>query len=128
MARVERNDQQPRPQGLAGSLSELALTSSLLAVCAPVLVLAINLVTGHQLNSAERSHGPLLALAMGTFVLVPMLALTGAVSALLVAGGAIFSHPRPPQTISRTAFLLCVAAWGVVSAVVYDVVVIPAIT
>lgn len=130
VAAMQRQQQQPRQQGLIASLSDLALTSSLLAVCAPVLVMVVHLATGHPLDSARSSQlpGPLLALAMGTFVLVPMLALTGAASSLLVTGALIFSKTRTGQSWSRAVFLICVAAWGVVTAVIYDVVVIPVIT
>ncbi len=107
------------------------MASSLLAVCIPVLVLAVYLATGHPLDRAPSSTtlpGPLVALAFASFVLVPMLALVGAAASITVTGATVLSHERRRHELARALFLVCVAAWGVITAYVYDIFVIPVIT
>jgi len=114
-----------------GSLVELSMASSLLAVCMPVLVLVVHLVTGHPLDSAPSSTtlpGPLVAITFASFVLVPMLALVGAAASLAVAGGTVMSRERRKRELARAFFVVGVAVWGVITAYVYDVFVIPVIT
>ncbi|HEY5477268.1 MAG TPA: hypothetical protein VIK11_11220 [Tepidiformaceae bacterium] len=125
------SSQSRHPQGLMGSLVELSMASSLLAVCMPVLVLVVHLVTGHPLDSAPSSTtlpGPLVAITFASFVLVPMLALVGAAASLAVAGGTVMSRERRKRELARAFFVVCVAVWGVITAYVYDVFVIPVIT
>lgn len=114
-----------------GSLQELSMASSLLAVCMPVIVLAVHLVTGHPLDSAPSSTtlpGPLVAITFASFVLVPMLALVGAAASIAVTGATVLSPERRHRELARAFFIVCVAAWGVITAYVYDIYVIPVIT
>lgn len=125
------SSQSRHPQGLMGSLHELSMASSLLAVCMPVIVLAVHLLTGHPLDSSPSSTtwpGPLVAITFASFVLVPMLALVGAASSLLVTGATVLSPERRRGELARAFFIVCVAAWGVITAYVYDIYVIPVIT
>jgi hypothetical protein len=116
-----------RPQGLRGSLDELSLRASLIAICAPVAVVLLRLATGYSPGGDNRGDipDPVLAIAIASFILVPMLALTGAATALVVMAATLWSRDDRSW---RAVFLLSVGASAMATAVLYDIVVIPEIT
>lgn len=117
--------------GLIGSLGELSLRSSLVAICVPVVAVALAWAAGRPLEGSGPAHleGPALAAMLATFVLVPMFALTGATTAIVVAGATLLSARRPTGAqLLRAAFVVAVGAWAVAMAVAYDVVVVPRVT
>lgn len=124
----EPHHDRPVAEGLLRSLSELSLRSSLFAIGLPAGIALAFRITGHSVTSGSSTGDlafPVLAVAIGSFVLIPMLALTGAATAAMVAGHLLWfgrgSRWRP-------LFLVCLAAWAVVTAYAYDTVVIPSIT
>jgi hypothetical protein len=124
-----------RQEGIVASLDGLSIRASLGAICIPLLVLATKLV--HDLASSPAPHvvdvdrGPediprwLFIVEVATFFLVPMLALTGAVTALLFFLATLYTG-RPPWV--RCLFLVVSATWAMLTAAYYLWVVVPAIT
>ena len=119
------------PSPLSRNLSELSLRASTIAIVVPLVVVTLWYATGHSLDAGARGLGgqPALTLAVGSFVLVPMFALTGAATAAIVAAGTVGGRTRPTRRIVlESAFLAAVGAWAMVAAIAYDAIVIPAIT
>jgi hypothetical protein len=117
--------------GLLGSLDDLALRAALLALALPLGVLLIRFALGFRPGDTV-AHGditgPLLAITLATYILVPMLALAAAAGATGVMLGAAMAQRLTFWRLWRGAFLLVVAAWAVAGAYIYDAVVIPRIT
>ena len=118
--------------GLLGSLSDLSLRTSFVAIGVPLTVVAIAYATGNPLNGPDVPNHPndaLLSTMIATFVLVPMFALSGAVTALIVAIRLVIA--AGPALFARTLqaiFLLAVGAWAVLTAITYDGFVVPRLT
>jgi hypothetical protein len=113
---------------LLASLAELSLRSSLFAIVIPAVVALGLRLTGHSITDGGE-HGdlsfPALSVAIGSFVLIPMLAMTGAATALMI----VLHHLWYGRgSIWRAAFLLCLGAGALATAYAYDTVVIPAVT
>jgi hypothetical protein len=118
------------PSALTHGIGELSLRSSAVAIVVPLCVVAALYATGHRLDgsTAGLRGQPLLAGLVGSFVLIPMFAATGATTAVLV-GVATFAGRLPP-TRRRTVealFILAVGSWAVLAAIAYDAVIVPAI-
>ena len=128
-------DPEPEPMwrtGLLGSLTDLSLRTSFVAIGVPLIVVAIAYATGHRLDGPDVPNSPndaLLSAIIASFVLVPMFALAGAATAIVVAarlvlaaGAGIFARTL------QAAFLLAVGAWALLTAVAYDGYVVPRLT
>jgi hypothetical protein len=119
-----------RARGLLGSLEDLSFRAALFALGLALGVTVLRFASGYRVGDSGGGDvpAPILAVAIASFVLVPMLALASAASAVIVmAGAALQTHPAFAR-VWRAAFLVVVAAWAMVAAYVYDVLVIPAIT
>ena len=122
---------QREQSGLLASLADLSLRSSLVAISVPVATVAIAWAAGRPLHetAASQLDGAALAAIVATFVLVPMFALTGAATAVVVAAATLASHREPVGVrVSRAAFSLAVGGWAVTMAVAYDLVAVPRIS
>jgi hypothetical protein len=120
----------PAP-GLLSSLDQLCLRAGMFALAIPVAVIALRFATGYRVGDRAGSGdltGPVLAVTLASFVLVPMLALASGVSALAVLLSATLEAHPVAWRIWRAASLIVVAAAALTAACVYDVVVIPAIS
>ncbi len=118
----------PVAEGLLRSLSELSLRSSLFALGLPAGIALAFRITGHSITGGGSNGGlsfPVLSVAIGSFVLIPMLALTGAATAMMVAVHLLWFGRGSGW---RALFLVCLGAWALVAAYAYDTVVIPSIT
>ncbi len=118
-------------EGLLGSLHEMALRCCALAIFAPAAVTVAAFLAGHDFFSTGEDpvlSQPLLALALASFILVPMLALTGSVCGVLVA--TILLHAAGPLQLRavRAAFLLAVGALSLAMALFYDLYLLPGLT
>lgn len=131
------NEAPPPPEpiwrtGLLGSLTDLSLRTSFVAIGIPLTVVAIAYATGHRVDGPDVPNHPgnaLLSVMIATFVLVPMFALAGAATALIVAIRIVLvSGPGFLARTLQAAFLLAVAAWAVVTAIAYDGYVVPRLT
>ena len=131
------NDGAPPPEpiwrtGLLGSLTDLSLRTSFVAIGVPIIVVAIAYATGHRVDGPDVPNQPgnaLLSVMIATFVLVPMFALAGAVTALIVAIRIVLiSGPGFLLRTLHAAFVLAVAAWAIVTAMAYDGYVVPRLT
>ena len=124
----ETHKERPVAEGLLRSLAELSLRSSLFAIGLPAGIALAFRLTGHSVTGGG-SNGhlsfPVLSVAIGSFVLIPMLALTGAATAMMVAGHLLWFGRGSGW---RTLLLVCLAAWALVTAYAYDTIVIPSIT
>jgi hypothetical protein len=131
------NDTAPPPEpiwrtGLLGSLTDLSLRTSFIAIGVPITVVAIAYATGHRVDGPDVPNHPgdaLLSVMIATFVLVPMFALAGATTALIVAIRIVLV--AGPGLFARTlqaSFLLAVATWAVLTAIAYDGFVVPRLT
>ncbi len=132
------SDEQPyRPEpiwrgGLLGSLTDLSLRTSFVAIGVPVGVVVLAYARGHGLAASDTNLDPgqaLLSALIASYVLVPMFALAGAVTAVIVAASLVMT--RGPGLFSRSlqaAFILAVGAWAVLTAVTYDGYVVPRLT
>jgi hypothetical protein len=122
-------------EGIVGSFDGLSIRASLGAILLPLAVLVAKLIfdatTGGPGIAPDGEPAPedipraLFIIEVGTFFLVPMLALTGAVTAVLFLFASTYAG-RPP--ILRCLFLLFAAGWAMVTAVYYLWVIVPAIT
>ena len=115
-------------EGLLRSLAELSLRSSLFAIGIPAVIALGFRLTGRSVTSGSSTGDlsfPILAVAIGSFVLIPMLALTGAATAAMVAAHLLWSGRGGGW---RVLFLVCLGAWALATAYAYDTVVIPSIT
>ena len=118
-------------EGLLGSLGDLSLRSSLVAICLPIAAVAWALAAGRPLDGASGAQleGAALAAMVATFVLVPMFALTGAATAILVVVATLVARREPAVArVLRAAFVFAVAALAAAMAVAYDVLAVPRIT
>ena len=117
--------------GLVGSLHDLALRCSAVAILTPLAVGLAALASGHQFfveREASPASGPVLAAALASFMLEPMLALVGAICGVVVAV-ALARAPGPRSVRAwRGAFVASVGIWAVLMAVVYDVYLLPDLT
>lgn len=111
-----------RDGGLLTSLDEFSLKASLVAICAPVLVLLAHLAVDPPEDDIPRW---LFIVETTAFIMVPMLALAGASTALIVAGTRL---SRGRTGAGRSVVLVCLAAWAVAAAVYFVLVVVPEIT
>jgi hypothetical protein len=119
------------PSALMHGLGEVSLRASAVAIIVPFAVVVAWYATGHRLDTSQPAlHGePATMGAIASFVLIPMFALTGASTALMVGFATFAGRVSPSRRhIVETLFVLAVGAWAVLAAVVYDAVVIPAIT
>ncbi len=118
-----------RQRGLIRSLNDLSLRTSFAAICLPMGVVAVAYATGNALHASDPNPDPgvpLLSLALGTFVLVPMLALTGALTAIVLAISLLWLPGAGSLTRTMHAlFVLAVGVWAVVTAAAYDWYVVP---
>ena len=124
----EPRQDRPVAEGLLRSLSELSFRSSLFAIGLPVAIALGFRLTGHSVTNGSSNGGlpfAVLSVAIGSFVLIPMLALTGAATAAMVAGHVLWFGRGNGW---RALFLVCLGAWAMVTAYAYDTVVIPSIT
>jgi hypothetical protein len=131
MGAARRAIARPRPEpGLYASLCDLSLRASLCAIASPLLVVAAWLATGRGGDDAVAADipQPLFAFAILSFILVPMLALAGAVTGIFVAFMTAWRPGGDRSSAWRSGFLVALGCWAVVSAAYYDVAVIPVIT
>jgi len=121
---------QEHAAGLLGSLDDLSLRASFFAIGIPLLIVGIWYLAGYGFG--EKPAGalprPLFALAMGSFVLVPMLALAGATTAFIVAASAAWEARPTFRQWLRVLFLVAVGLWALVTAYTWDTAILPAIT
>ena len=98
-----------------------------MAMCVPPAIVGLRVATGYVPGDEASGDvpAPVLAVAIASFILVPMLALTGAAAALIVAATGPW---RTERRWWRSLFLLTVGAWALAAAVMYDILVIPEIT
>ena len=132
------NDQpryRPEPiwrSGLLGSLTDLSLRTSFVAIGVSVGVVVLAYATGHGLDGNDRDLDPgqaLLSALIASYVLVPMFALAGAVTAIIVAASLVMA--KGPGVFARSlqaTFILAVGVWAVLTAVTYDGYVVPRLT
>ena len=117
---------------LLESLSDLSIRCSLLAVGVTVVAGVLGLVFGvygGQAGEHSEASRPLLAAVMASFVLTPMLALTGAITAVVVASETL-SYPSRSRRVrfGYAAFVLIAGALALVAAGFHVLVIVPAIT
>jgi len=126
------SDQPLELYGLGASLQQLSLRASCAAVCIPIVAVAVSwLLTGSPPDS-NGTGGDLppaaLTLLLGTFVLVPMLALAAAGTGVATAY-AILRSPSPARRRAlRAGMVVGVAAWALLCAYWYVAFVVPALT
>ena len=127
----------PRPQdysfehGLLGSLHELALWCCTIAIGLPVMAVSGALLGGHQffaMRDYEAPSQPVLAFVLTSFILVPMLALAGVISGVIVSLGLVRTPDPAPVRLWRAAFLVAAGALAVLVAVTYDIYFVPDLT
>lgn len=108
--------------GLLGSLDDLAVRCAIVATSVPALVFVVALVTGHRFFADEHvSPGePLVAAALASYIVIPMLAMTSAVSATVVTVSLGWLGNATGARASRAAFLVAAGALAILMAVVYD--------
>ena len=116
-----------RWEGLLGSLEELSVKTSLAAIGLPLAVLLVFSLAGRPPGHDDTETLPraLLVAAAGSFVLIPMLALTGESAAVAVASSVFYSGRRGRI---RSLFLVVVGLWALATAVFFDLAVVPALT
>jgi hypothetical protein len=117
--------------GLLGSLHELALWCCTAAIGVPVIAVSLAFLGGHQffiVRDAGPPSRPLLALVLASFILVPMLALAGAICGLTVSLGLARTSDPGPVRAWRAAFLVAVAALALLVAGAYDLYFVPDLT
>ncbi len=127
----------PRPHdysfehGLLGSLHDLALWCCMAAIGAPVVAVSVAFLGGHEFF-ADGDSGPpsrpLMALVLASFILVPMLALAGAICSLAVSVGLVWAGDPGPVRAWRAGFLVAVAVMALVVAAVYVLYFVPDLT
>ena len=116
--------------GLLASLDDLSLRASFFAIGIPLLIVAVWYLAGYGFGEmpAGALPRPMFALAMGSFVLVPMLALAGATTAFIVAAAAAWEARPTFRQWLRVLFIVAVGLWALVTAYAWDTVVLPGIT
>jgi len=116
--------------GLLASLDDLSLRASFFAIGIPLLIVAVWYVAGFGFGETPSGSlpRPMFALAMGSFVLVPMLALAGATTAFIVAAAAAWEARPTFRQWLRVLFIVAVGLWALVTAYAWDTVVLPGIT
>ena len=126
----KRSPRQEHAVGLLGSLDDLSLRASFFAIGIPLLIVAVWYAAGYGFG--EKPPGalprPMFALAMGSFVLVPMLALAGATTAFIIAAAAAWQARPTSRQWLRVLFLVAVGLWALVTAYAWDTAILPAIT
>lgn len=121
---------QRRSGGLLASLDDLSLRASFLAIGIPLLIVIAWYIAGYGFG--EKPSGalprPMFALAMGSFVLVPMLALAGAATAFIIAAAAAWDARPTFRQWLRVLFIVSVGLWALLTAYAWDAVILPGIT
>jgi hypothetical protein len=108
--------------GLLGSLDDLAVRCAIIAISVPAGVFLLALAQGHRLFVEPPSHTgqPLLSVGMASYIVIPMVALTSAACAGVLAVTAGWSGVRSNLQVVRAAFLVTSAVLAILMAVVYD--------
>ncbi len=109
-------------RGLLGSLDDLAVRCAIVAIGLPALVFVVALARGHRFFVDQPGHPgqPLLAAALASYVVVPMLALAAAISGAVVALAASWAARPSALQVARSAFLVSAGVLAILMAVAYD--------
>ncbi|MGH2634091.1 MAG: hypothetical protein ACRDG3_11830, partial [Tepidiformaceae bacterium] len=115
---------------LLASLDDLSLRASFFAIAIPLLIVTVWYFAGYGFGEkpAAALPRPMFALAMGSFVLVPMLALAGATTAFIVAAAAAWEARPTLRQWLGVLFIVSVGLWALVTAYAWDTAVLPGIT
>jgi hypothetical protein len=108
--------------GLRGSLDDLAVRCAIIATSIPAGVFLLALAQGHRFFVEQPSHTgqPLLSVGMASYIIIPMVAMTSAVCAGVLAVTTGWSGMKSSLQVVRAAFLVTAAVLAILMAVVYD--------
>lgn len=107
--------------GLARSLADLSVRCALTAMAIPAFAFLVAVALGHDFGGSEgRASEPLMVLALGSWVLEPMLALTAVATALIASAAVLLSSAPVRLKLRLAASRVALSVLSLLLAVVYD--------